>query len=1025
MEPKAFAVYRSSAGSGKTFTLVKEYLRLALDDAQEPPSRFRSINAITFTNKAAAEMKQRVLQTLQKIISGDPGGEVYLDQIEKDLRVPKGILRHRAKGLLHAILHEYGDFSVGTIDSFTHRVIRTFAHDLRLSRQFEISTDPKELLSIAVDLMLDKTRKSDPLLRHLLRFQMRFISEEKNWDVRKALLGFAEKAYRLEERSTREVKSGNDDENLRRHLENRVAEFRERMKGISEKLLALFRSVGWDENSLFQGKRGVWNWLLQLQKKDGKGSTPGSYARQALWEDVWVKKSDPHLQRILESIRSSMDPLTHELRQAFENEYPRILTLDLVLDQWDLRAIFRAVKTQLDHYRRENQILLISDLNRLISGVIKEQPSPFIYERLGTRYRHYLIDEFQDTSTLQWLNLLPLLHQSLSEGHFNMLVGDGKQSIYRFRGGDVEQFVLLPEVPNPEKDPILEERRQALMAHYEPKVLRKNFRSAREIVSFNNDLFRYISGQCSGKNKIVFLDADQETTENAREGYVELRRTHSFDEHGAMLLEQLKKLYKNGRSWREIAVLTRNNREGGNAAMLLQQAGIPVISSDALLVNASPRVRFTTRLMGWIAGLNDKPGLALIREFLFTPQDNDQVRGSAWINAKKGFSKMGEPTNRNSTLPDLYEFILTQWDLRSEPDPSLVTFGDLVLKYSEDHGHDVASFLHWWEDRKDREFVVAPEGVNAVRVMTIHKAKGLEFPVVILPYCNWETQKHRDLCLADLKDHGIPGLEDAILPLNKRLEGSSLEHLLNEERERSKLDNLNLLYVATTRAVESLYIFFAGAAKEHDIAHGLESWLTSKGIAPDAETIRFGTEWLGTETHPSTVSEPSIQDCSGGKWQDRLKLRKSRHRRLSEEGFDPRNEGIVIHGILEELKNPASLTETLTRLTRKGILKEKEIKHYQNKLEDILSDPAIMGFFDGTQWAEKEFLLPDGSIIRPDRIRVNETGTDVIDFKTGDPKPDHETQVQHYAKTLAEAGFQNVKAWLIYTDEKRVKQVRF
>ncbi|MFI5142262.1 MAG: 3'-5' exonuclease, partial [Bacteroidia bacterium] len=497
----------------------------------------------------------------------------------------------------------------------------------------------------------------------------------------------------------------------------------------------------------------------------------------------------------------------------------------------------------------------ISEFNKTVSSFIQDEPVPFIYERLGDRYKHYLIDEFQDTSVLQWLNLLPLVHNSLAEGKFCMIVGDGKQSIYRWRGADVDQFVNLPKIKSAERNRVTYEQQQALEINYKEKQLNTNRRSCAEIIGFNNNLFGWLSTtylneehqkvyeNCSqqafskqgGKITMSFIDKDAEEKDK-----LVIQKTLEFIE------ESLANKY----AYNDIAVLTRNNRNGSTLAQFLMHKGIPVVSSDSLLLKTCAEVNFLVTFFTWLTNNNDGISacaiLAYLKEELHYPIEHIHFQQTAstpyklneilsWFNPELHIAHL-------SSLP-LFEIcteLIRVFKIENKNPLFVNFFLDEVASFNERENASLFLFLQWWYKKRDNLSVKIPQNTNAVKIITVHASKGLEFPVVIIPFADWRLQSTEQI-LIDTNNE-VNQLPVALVKTGKELEKTNFKINSEEEDQKQTLDNLNVLYVACTRAVSALHIISREKKQGNCITNWLQNFVNEKYSAQrDSKFFETGT----------------------------------------------------------------------------------------------------------------------------------------------------------------------------------------
>ena len=483
----SFTVYRSSAGSGKTFTLVKEYLKLILLE----PGDFRHILAITFTNKAANEMKDRILKSLEELAKGNLSADrgvtgTLLPMLAAETGMAETEIKLSAGRALEMILHNYADFAIGTIDSFSHKLIRTFAHDFGLPVNFNVELDNDELLSTAVDLLLDRVGDDLELTGLLVNFLETRMDEDKGWNIDTILSGFAK--ILLDEEGQRNIPTIRHItiENFRKisaGLYATIGQFEKGIRELGQEATASIQRSAIPPNAFYRGDKGIGKYFHNLAAGRMDKLEPNAYVVTTIEEDKWFSaKATPEAKACIDAIKPILLDTFEKVRNACDSGMSGYMLRKLLAKTIYPLAVLNEIGQVLDNFKRQNNLVHISEFNARIAGIVLNEPVPFIYERLGEKYRHLFIDEFQDTSALQWMNYIPLVENALAGGYFNLVVGDGKQAIYRWRGGDVEQFTTLPEVPGSSGNPVLKQREESLQRHFNGVNLDRNYRSRAEIV---------------------------------------------------------------------------------------------------------------------------------------------------------------------------------------------------------------------------------------------------------------------------------------------------------------------------------------------------------------------------------------------------------------------------------------------------------------------------------------------------------------------------------------------------------------
>lgn len=1048
----SFTVYRSSAGSGKTYVLVKEYLKIILQE----PADFRHILAITFTNKAANEMKGRVLEALRSLSClpdrKEDGSEPDLPgQLMKETGLSRAEIIDRSGSVLKQILHHYADFSIGTIDSFFHRIIRTFAHDFALPVNFSVEVDSDELLATAVDLLMDRLGDDPDLTKLLENFVDTRMDEDKGWNIDEILAGFAKNL--LDERAQKNIPrlrniTLQDFHRIVRLVQSRIRTFEKTILELAEPAHNLILQNGIPITSFAFGKNGIAGYFEKLAAGDLERIKPNSNIIRTIEENKWAsaKATSTDKKGIGEMIPSLTETF-NRIRQEYDTGYPAYRLLTLLSRSIYPLALLNEIGKILSAFKKQNNLIHISEFNVRIARLILGEPVPFIYERLGERYHHLLIDEFQDTSALQWQNFVPLLENALSQGFFNLVVGDGKQAIYRWRNGDAEQFTRLPYLADSGKDPIVREQERTLVDHFHEQRLNRNYRSLPEIVRFNNEFFTLLSGLLDPPENSVYLNHTQEADLSKTGGTIRIDflskedGEKSFKDNNHMkILEIIRKNIADGYRLRDLSILCRTNQEASEIARYLTNQEVPVISSESLLLIHSSKVRFLTAMIRFIAEPGETLLLAEIFTFLF---QQGMIRDIEFHDLMLKISGHSAQDNLLSkilsdngiylriaflqTLPiyDLCEELIRLFFVNGVSDPYLQFFLETLLKYTSKHPPGISDFLVWWNKRREKISVIIPEGLDAIRIMTIHKAKGLQFPVVIFPYANEALKLTQKYLWIDLEPDEVPGLPTAIASSGKEMEETRFASFRREEEKKSLLDMINLLYVVMTRPEERLYILTSQPAKTAGKMQSLPSFfcwfLKEKGIwSEDQPVYEIGEKNVcsspGEKTESSAIR---LGELITDDWRKKIYIRSKAPEIWSVEDPDQnRRYGNLLHTVLSGIRSADDLEKVLQDLKYQGMIDSSELEGVKEKINQVLNHPEIKTFFKPglTLKVESEILLPDGSVVRPDRIITDGKQAVVIDYKSGKPSMKYREQMEIYEKHLQELGFQKIRKYLLYLE---------
>ncbi len=1032
MSTSNFTIYRSSAGSGKTYTLALSFVALSLKgDRFGFKDYYRKILAITFTNKAAAEMKERVLHYFKEL-AAESDKENIFGWLKEETKLDKDIIYSRAKTIHKHILHHYADLSISTIDKFTYRIVRTFASDLGLSHNFELEMDNYKIIQPVVALLLGKLEKGGgDLTNALVNFALQKTEDGKSSNIERDLEEFAQQLFKEDvidfiDGKTLSIK---DCMQIRKDLYLQQNRLEAKVQLLSANAKAFFSKNGFTKEHF---NRGTFyqHFTENILNKDVKKWIPSDALLRYIKNGEWYaqSKSDDIKQLVdfyLKDLQSFFDQLLDLLKPYFTNK--------AVLQNIYSIAVLNELIQEVKNYKKEQNIQQISSFNKQIHDVVVAQPSAFIYERIGERYNHFLIDEFQDTSILQWQNMLPLITDAVDYGK-SLVVGDGKQSIYRWRAGEVEQFLQLPTIFKGEKLIFKKDWENKLKAHEKNKNLETNFRSRKEIIKFNNDFFEQLKTLLTPHLQDIYKGQKQEFEHAKEGGYVHLElfgdKGNDFKDFILQrILTEINKLVdENNYCLRDIAILCNSRKRVALTAQFLTENCIDVVSNEGLLLQSSEKVKLLIASLFYLQNKEDKIAKATMAEYLCKEKlsKNSLHELNVKLKEQKSFlqlikdAKLSFNTQQFIELP-LYE--LTEQlirNLKIEEDIYVQFFLDVVLKYTEKSGSSISEFLLWWEDAKTKESVVVPEETNAVQIMTIHKAKGLAFNVVMIPF-NWEDTSNKNEIWVDTSRH-FQKLKSALISSSKQLEFSHFSDEYKKEKELSLLDNLNKLYVAMTRPKERLYIFSKSfpnkIADDFDIKGKLHSFLhnfsNSYPVIVGNSDEKF-QEQKNDQYHPFSVKKQEKTD-----WRNVISLKHSAEKVWDvEKQKDSIEWGKILHLALSQIKQKEDIEVVIDTLFSKGKCDKSQYDKLKKQLPVLLESEQIAKYFT-PNWqvrAEKEILLETGETYIPDRLVFQGNEVIVVDYKTGDKKNRHQTQIKNYAYALKNMGYKVLATDLIYTQD--------
>lgn len=1040
MKNTAFSIYNASAGSGKTYMLVKEYLKILLlaptDDA------YRKILAITFTNKAVEEMKNRIITNLSEFSKDEP--DVKAGALMKSLSVETGLslatIKDKSRAIIKNIIHNYASYDISTIDRFTHKVIRAFAHDLNLSVSFDVSLETENLLQEAVDAIIAKAGENDVLTSLLVDFSVDKTDNDKSWDVTYELFEIGK--LLINENNRNEVVHFKDkpiEEFLfvKEKLRQNIAELEVESKALGDSLFVLLEQKGIDLKSFSRGTFP--NHIGYIQKGELK-STHKKYHEP---EDIAVNKTAKD-KDIIDSVSVE---LLNMLQKVYRN-YEKKSFYEAFLKNITPLSLLNSISQELERIQKEQNVLSISEFNAIIYKEIQNQPAPFIYERLGERYRHFFIDEFQDTSQMQWHNLIPLIDNSLSSEDMGvkgslMIVGDPKQSIYRWRGGKAEQFIELSKEFNPFSNP-----------DKEIIELGQNYRSYSEVINFNNEFFSLLSGEFEDADyKDLYANHSKQEFNDKTGGYVnisflpEIQQDEETEEtpdknelYLEAVLQTIQEVKEKGFKYRDIVLLTRRRQPGVLLANFLTENKIPILSSETLLIENAAEVKLIINLLRYLKSNANKEAKA---HFLYFAANSRGLGERTHDFIAEG---MEQPTEqaleswlenygisisfKNCRKRSLYEAVETIIDafIKEKGNQSYVQyFLDLVLEKDVRAQSGIADFLEYWDNNGSKFSIPSPEGNDAVRIMTIHKSKGLEFPVVIFPFAEEDYAKSpRDKMWLELDDETL-GFQKALIDSKKEVAeyGDKASELYMIKSQEEMLDNINILYVALTRAEEQLYIisnrnFTSKGELTNNMSSYFIKYLMQKGVFDNRiARYEFGSPEKISGTKEYVSNQQTIEVVKerfsprGVKIAQRESLMWGTHQLKAIEF------GNVMHEILSFVHTADDIELAIVKAIEAGLITKLQEEEIKQSLHAIVQHDELKEFFapDSIVFNEQNIIRKNIQNIKPDRVTIKGNKAWLLDYKTGAHTSRYETQLAEYEKALEEMGYEVAKKALVYISE--------
>ena len=1037
-----YNIYNASAGSGKTFNLVKEYLKILL--TSDSLDSYKKILSITFTNKAVNEMKGRIIEGLHDLTKLDSatGINPMLELIKKETALTDEQIQLKSVSILKSILINYASFEVSTIDKFTQKIIRNFAYEIKLPVNYEVEIKAQDLLEEATAKLISQAGKDKELTRVLINFSFEKSANDKSWDIEYDLNNISKlllNENHFEQINELHEKSLVDFENLKKGIDDSKVKIESEIINAAETCLQLIYSKTLEDTDFLSQA------LPKHLKKIKNKNFNSLYSSQL---EVNIKNGYLYKKSLDEDKKNIIDSIKNELLTSFieikKNVYKLKFYQNIEANNRPL-SIIKYINSELDIIKKERNVILISEFNKIVNNQIKNQPALFVYEKIGVKYKHFFIDEFQDTSMLQWDNLIPLIENSLSSEESSLTIsGDIKQAIYRWRGGEPEQLLKLCN------------NNTAFFIESNVIPLKTNYRSKNEIIKFNNSFFNHIGERVltSDNHKSIYTNCMQETNNNIG-GYVGLNILNPTDllskeeSYNLKIKQIIEDGLKSGYSLKDICILVRTNSQGIEISDYLNSEDIEIISSETLLLNRSAEVKFIIEVLKFCSNSNLKNSKLDIINFLYEQHNLDISKHgfikSLILKSKIDFFK--ELNNykiyfdytllTKSSLYEAIEYIIFSFSLCNKSNSYIQYFLDFAYDYSNKNFASILDFINYYDSKKDSLSIVAPVGSNAVNVMTIHKAKGLEFPIVIYAYADIDIYKEKDAKeWYPVASDEFNEFNSLLLNFNKDFEyfGSIGKSIYDKHLNDQELDNINLLYVALTRAQNELHVICTNSSNpkgEENINKysGIlinylkknNYWEFNKelfefGLKAKNNVINNKSSTLLIEDfiiNPKEIHQINIDAKSAMVWGTNVEKATS--------------DGNLLHEIMSHINSKLDLDVVLQNLCENGTLDLKLKEKYNNLIDDILEHKELKQYYSSEllSFNEKEILIRNGNSIRVDRIVfTSDSDVCIIDYKTGRVKKEDYNQLNNYEKILSEMGYR-VKNKIIINTVNELEVIAF
>ncbi len=1004
-----FRIINASAGSGKTFSLATNVIIKILTADEDS---YKKILALTFTNNSANDMKKRILMELKKI-SIDPEKSLVFKSSNLSQLLTLNAAKGKAKRVLNKILHNFSFFQISTIDKFNHRLIRSFSSDLTLSYDFDLVIERDEFTDQLIEKFFNDLKKESFLSKLIIDYSNNKHNKNKSWDITYDIKKLLDIIW--DENNYKHISNKQLDEesfkNLNRMLQKTLGKLSKKLKAIGLKIenkISIIDQSSFSYNALPK-------LLLDIQLTD-----------------IYNIKTDQVFKRLKNNTLIKKTKINSEINELILKLTPSIIKLislthkykvySNLVDNLPLNYLIYNIVNYSKNYQNENNLLLISDFNSLITENIANQPAPFIYEKIGTKYNSYFIDEFQDTSELQWKNMIPLTSHAILNEEINdkggnlFLVGDPKQSIYRWRGANPETFTSL-------------NRENPFYLKPKSSELNINYRSYGNIVDFNNKLFQNNLELLNNRPiDSIYRELNQNFLSKKKGGYLSINFIKSsdkdyHDKSSTMVLKLIRQKQKQGFKLNDLAILCRTNKECNLVSTFLIQNNIQVSSEELLALSSCSEVNFIIDIIKLLIDKNDLEAKKNILKFVSIKSNKkdkyDFIKNKLKLSSEKIFTKILNIDYKKVFNVELYsacELIISSLSFLSESRMQIHFLLDEIYNFCYSKNSYSQSFIEYWETKKNKLKVNLVEDTNAVKVLTIHKSKGLEFPVVILPYFDFKLKKIDKSVWVNFSDLGING--SFLVDFNESIKylNEGVNCLIKSYENNIILDNVNVMYVSLSRAILENHIICKHSQSSEQITSGLllRAYL-NKISSKEKLFYEIGESEFVSLLSSNNKKGKIIIDNDNNKEYNSLNNYYKSEKRLSS------NFGNIFHNIMSEIEYEHQKDYVINEYFANGIIDNDEKKIIKNYINQIISHESLSNFYSkkNTIYNEREIFVPPNKVIVPDKICVsNDNQFSILDYKTGRKKTDHISQIKNYACALKKANFRVKDLFLVYVFNK-------
>ncbi|MBS1550414.1 MAG: UvrD-helicase domain-containing protein [Bacteroidetes bacterium] len=1035
-----YTVVNASAGSGKTYFLVQQVLMICLR-YPNAETKIGHILALTFTNKAANEMKSRILSWLKDFAVKDVHQNNDLQSMQQKfanegIHITLDELKERAKKLLDYILHHYSVLNISTIDKFNTRLVKSFSNELGLAHNFNLEIHAEPYLKEAIDQLLDRIGEDESYSSLFIDFMNYHLDNNSKINLNNQLFE-SSKAF-LQDKHYESLKKNSDFDmsqyrNKTLQLRNEIDIHKKTIQEIAQTSLRKIEDQGLAISDFSGGKKNGIGLFFQkiLNNKD---SIPFPTNTETIAQEVFAKGASASCKKKAE-VCAIVDDLIEQRNVVF-SEYIAMRKKEKILKSLLPLKVNKDIQDELQQLEEENDLVFLSQFNSLIKENLQNEPSAFIYEKIGTKFQYFFFDEFQDTSQMQWQNFVPIRDNVVSENDTGFtLVGDPKQSIYRFRGGDSD--LMMQIINHTEKSPV----------PANVIILDSNWRSAQNIVDFNNKLYQFHAQSLKVEHQNIFgNDAQQIPQIKEIDGRVKVSLLENsvksiwYEEVSNAMHRDIQECLDNGFGLSDITLLCRGNKEIAKFSQLLgakkinyqgKEVFIKTISESGLTLNISQTLKALMAFLNWKLNTQNRRYLAeslywlnqlqriKIEDFsaeifeLFALKSDQQMM--AFIHNRYGvqFSSHHLP---QLNLYNWIEFYLKEFSVANKEEDFILNFLEILHAFTQSPGLTLKDFVQFWDDEGREISILASENIDAVQLMTIHKAKGLEFPVVFYPLANESKESSFTEWLNLADDDVLPNVyvsqfEDRLMEYDQEIKEFNESH-----RYENIIDALCLQYVATTRPVEQLFLYLEKEKNNNKLGI-LDFIYTFNNGGKDVFDLYSGdfckkSKVKINENQTRKISE--IFPENSGLSPIKIATPSKSYQQKSDEV----KRGILLHEILSFIKVENDVDAIIQDYILNGLINRSEASEIAQAIKGITN--AYPQFFDAHLQVmnERELMISDNGnteIYRPDRLVVDSDGQwQIIDFKTGAISNKHQEQVEGYKNILERIGYKVKDTHVIY-----------